>query len=55
LKIKNGEFPTPVSLGPRAVGWLEAEIDSWTASRIERSRDINHAEQALTGGSRTSK
>jgi prophage regulatory protein len=38
LKIKTGEFPVQVSLGPRAVGWLEAEIDRWIASRIERSR-----------------
>ena len=39
LKIKNGEFPTQVSLGPRAVGWLEAEVEHWIASCIERSRD----------------
>ena len=38
LKMQNGEFPTQVSLGPRAVGWLEAEVDRWIASRIERSR-----------------
>jgi prophage regulatory protein len=35
LKMKNGEFPTQVSLGPRAVGWLEAEIERWIASRVE--------------------
>jgi prophage regulatory protein len=22
-------FPSPVPIGPRAVGWLESEIDSW--------------------------
>jgi prophage regulatory protein len=38
LKIKAGEFPAQVSLGPRAVGWLEAEVDRWIASCIERSR-----------------
>ena len=38
LKIKTGEFPAQVSLGPRAVGWLEAEVDRWIASCIERSR-----------------
>ena len=38
LKIKTGEFPAQVSLGPRAVGWLEAEVDRWIASRIEHSR-----------------
>ena len=55
LKMKNGEFPTQVSLGPRAVGWLEAEVDRWIASRVDLSRDVNHAEQASTGGSRASK
>ena len=55
LKIKNGEFPPKVSLGPRAVGWLEAEVDRWIASRVERSRDVNHAEQALAGGSHAPK
>ncbi|HZM46441.1 MAG TPA: AlpA family transcriptional regulator [Burkholderiales bacterium] len=38
LKIKTGEFPAQVSLGPRAVGWLEAEVDRWIASCIKRSR-----------------
>ena len=38
LKIKCGEFPAQVSLGPRAVGWLEAEVDRWIASCVERSR-----------------
>jgi prophage regulatory protein len=38
LRIKAGEFPTQVSLGPRAVGWLEAEIERWIETRIERSR-----------------
>jgi prophage regulatory protein len=31
--IKNGEFPTPLHLGPRTVGWSEASIDEWLASR----------------------
>jgi prophage regulatory protein len=38
LRIKAGEFPTQVSLGPRAVGWLEAEIERWIETRVERSR-----------------
>jgi prophage regulatory protein len=35
LRIQEGTFPKPVSLGTRAVGWLENEIDSWVASCIE--------------------
>ena len=38
LRIKAGEFPTQVSLGPRAVAWLEAEIERWIRAQVERSR-----------------
>jgi prophage regulatory protein len=27
-------FPKPVRLGRRAVGWIEAEVDAWLASRM---------------------
>ncbi|HSE87586.1 MAG TPA: AlpA family phage regulatory protein, partial [Candidatus Binatia bacterium] len=33
-----GTFPRPVSLGGRAVGWLEAEVQQWLQRRIEASR-----------------
>lgn len=33
--IAKGGFPAPIRLGPRAVGWLEAEVDSWLASRCD--------------------
>jgi len=35
-KMKNGTFPKPVKLGPRAVGWLEIEIDAWICERISQ-------------------
>jgi len=38
LRISQGTFPKPVSLGGRAVGWLEAEIQQWLQRRIEASR-----------------
>jgi prophage regulatory protein len=38
LRISLGIFPRPVSLGPRAVGWLESEVDAWLAKRVEESR-----------------
>ena len=31
-------FPKPVSLGAKAVGWVEAEIDAWLSARVEKSR-----------------
>lgn len=39
LRVSEGTFPKPVNLGARAVGWLEAEIDGWLASRVEESRN----------------
>jgi len=36
--IQAGEFPKPVSLGRRAVGWIEAEVDAWIEARA-RARD----------------
>ena len=38
LRVAEGTFPKPVSLGDRAVGWLEAEIQDWLQRRIEASR-----------------
>src|SRR5215208_8312474 len=32
--IAAGRFPAPVNLGPKAVGWVEAEIDLWLEARI---------------------
>lgn len=39
-RISEGKFPEPVSLGGRAVGWIEAEIQDWLAERIQASRKI---------------
>lgn len=38
LRVAEGTFPKPVSLGSRAVGWLEAEIQEWLRQRIEATR-----------------
>lgn len=34
--IDDGTFPRPIQLGPRSVGWVEAEIDNWLSERIAR-------------------
>ncbi len=39
LRVSNGLFPKPVSLGGRAVGWVEADIDDWLNRHIEASRE----------------
>ncbi len=38
LRISEGQFPKPVSLGGRAVGWIESEINDWLEQQIENSR-----------------
>jgi prophage regulatory protein len=38
LRISKGRFPKPVSLGGRAVGWIESEINDWLNLQIEASR-----------------
>ena len=38
LRIAEGSFPKQISLGARAIGWLEADIEAWLNSRIKASR-----------------
>jgi prophage regulatory protein len=36
--IQEGAFPKPVQLGPRAVGWIEAEVSEWIRTRLKVAR-----------------
>ena len=38
LRISEGSFPKPISLGSRAVGWIEAEVNDWVNHKIKASR-----------------
>ena len=38
LRVAEGTFPKPVSLGGGAVGWVEAEVQEWLQQRIDASR-----------------
>jgi prophage regulatory protein len=38
--VKQGTFPAPITLGPRAVGWLESSIEQWIQSRIDLSTKV---------------
>ena len=42
-KMKTGDFPELKRLGPRAVGWDEADIDAWVQARIEGTVTENRA------------
>ena len=33
-KIAKGEFPQPIKLSMKSVGWLESEIADWQSARI---------------------
>ena len=36
--ISDGDFPKQINLGPRAVGWLESDIQNYIKQRISASR-----------------
>ena len=38
LRISRGEFPKPVSLGGRAVGWVDREVEEWIQAQIQNAR-----------------
>ncbi len=38
MLLRDGLFPKPISLGLRAVGWLESEVDGWIVQCIQKSR-----------------
>ena len=40
LLMSQGQFPKSVSIGGRAVAWLESEVDSWIQERVDL-RDHN--------------
>lgn len=37
LRVSTGNFPKPISLGGRAVGWLESDIEQWIETQIRKS------------------
>jgi prophage regulatory protein len=41
-RISEGEFPKPVKLGAKSVGWVEDEIAAYNEARIAR-RDSERA------------
>ncbi|MDD3181552.1 MAG: AlpA family phage regulatory protein [Alphaproteobacteria bacterium] len=36
--IAKGNFPRPLHLSERSVGWLEADVEAFIAKRVEESR-----------------
>lgn len=44
-RINCGEFPKPVPIGRQRVAFIEAEVESWIASRME-ARDSGEGAEA---------
>jgi prophage regulatory protein len=44
--IKEDEFPRPVQIGGKAVGWVESEIIEWANARIAKAR-LTPTQQSL--------
>lgn len=41
-KMNDGEFPESVSLGDRAVAWVESEVQDWVIDKVaERDERIS--------------
>jgi len=38
LRISKKEFPAPISLGGRAVGWVEQDVELWLSEKVEASQ-----------------
>lgn len=38
LRMSKGEFPQSISLGDRAVGWLEEDVNQWLEQCISASK-----------------
>ncbi|HFH3443544.1 AlpA family transcriptional regulator [Pseudomonas aeruginosa] len=46
--IGSGEFPRPVPIVGRSVGWVESEIQDWIFARIEaRDSSASHVTTSL--------
>ena len=40
--VRSGGFPPPIQLGPKKIGWIEAELLEWLNSRPRRHSYIQH-------------
>jgi prophage regulatory protein len=45
-RITEGDFPRQVPLGPKAVAWLEAEVDAWIDRRAAKRDDTPETPEA---------
>ena len=48
--VRTDRFPKPIQIGPRSVGWIEAEIEEWVDSRIAASRGLAEVDSPIRSG-----
>ncbi len=41
LRMSKGDFPKSISLGERAVGWLETDVSDWLEFRVIASKEAS--------------
>jgi len=44
-QVGRGEFPEPINIGPRAVGWLAEDVTSWLTHKVEQSRSASRSKR----------
>jgi prophage regulatory protein len=42
LRMSKGCFPQSISLGERAIGWLEADIEQWLDACVAASKAVDN-------------
>ncbi|HCE2446401.1 TPA: AlpA family transcriptional regulator [Vibrio parahaemolyticus] len=42
LRMSKGDFPQSISLGERAVGWLESDVEGWLEACVVASREVGN-------------
>jgi prophage regulatory protein len=45
-KVKEGDFPAPIKLGPHANGWLESAVQGWIRKQAGIPANDEHREAA---------
>ena len=40
LRMTQGTFPKSIPLGPRAIGWLESEVEAWLQAQVASVRTV---------------
>lgn len=44
LKIHANQFPKPIHLGERTIGWLESDIEKWIDGCINSSPEVSRGD-----------